>query len=460
MNIYKNDLISISKSQTSRLGIAYARESHAEFLNKHFSNCVLRVKDVCKVLKGTAITEKETGDGNIPVVAGGKEAAYYHNSYNRVADVITISASGANAGFVNYWNCPIWASDCTTVQSKDEKKYLTKFIYYLFCLIQEDIFLMQKGADQPHVYPGDIAHLKLPDIDIKEQKNFIKAAQLIEDKIALLKSEKIDTVQEVIDDIFQKEFKFDYAKFEILKHCRFYTSSQHLFSNNQDLRFSAKYHRPAGEFVKKQLFGITDKRIKNFLAEPIVLGASVSPKDYDDTGTCHYISMATIKTWNYNQNSAAIVNDSYALAKATKMVRKGDIIMARSGEGTIGKVAEITGDVSDIFADFTMRIRLKNYNTTFAYFYFRTSFFQYLIEINKKGLGNNTNIFPNIVKEFPIPDININTQNRIVEEINNKLFVQKQNDEKITILQKEINKLLIDELSKSKNCAAIDNTIK
>ena len=170
--------------------------------------------------------------------------------------------------------------------------------------------------------------------------------------------------------------------------------------------------------------------------------------------------MATIKTWNYNQNSAAIVNDFYALTKATKMVRKGDIIMARSGEGTIGKVAEITDDVSDIFADFTMRIRLTNYNTTFAYFYFRTSFFQYLIEINKKGLGNNTNIFPNIVREFPIPDININAQNRIVEEINNKLLLQKQNDKKIIILQNEISKLLINGLSKSKNCAVIDSTIK
>lgn len=83
-----------------------------------------------------------------------------------------------------------------------------------------------------------------------------------------------------------------------------------------------------------------------------------------------------------------------------------------------------------------------------------------MIEINKKGLGNNTNIFPNIVQEFPIPDININAQNRIVEEINNKLFLQKQNDEKITILQDEISKLLIDGLSKFKSCAAIDCTIK
>jgi type I restriction enzyme S subunit len=88
--------------------------------------------------------------------------------------------------------------------------------------------------------------------------------------------------------------------------------------------------------------------------------------------------------------------------------------MARSGEGTIGKVAEIMEDYNDIFADFTMRIRLKNYNTTFAYFYFRTTYFQYLVEVNKKGLGNNTNIFPNIIQEFPIPDIDIDEQENIL----------------------------------------------
>ena len=448
MNIYNNnDLISITKSQTSRMGIAYAKESQAEFLSKYFNDCTLRVKDVCMVLKGTAITEKETRSGNIPVVAGGKDAAYHHDCYNREPNVITISASGASAGFVNYWKCPIWASDCTTVQSKDEKKYLTKFIYYLFNLIQPDMFLLQKGPDQPHVYPDDIAHLKLPVIDVIEQENFIKEAQLIEDEIALLKSGKTNVVQEVIDDIFQKEFGFDYVKFERLKNNRFYTCSQEQFSNNQDLRFSAKYHRPSGEFVKKQLFSITDKRVKDFLAEPIILGASVSPKDYDDIGTCHYLSMATIKEWCYKQEIASTVSDTYALEKFSKMVKKGDIVMARSGEGTIGKVAEITEDISDIFSDFIMRIRLVNYNTTFAYFYFRTSFFQYLVEINKKGLGNNTNIFPNIIQEFPIPDIKLTDQNRIVKEIQNKLFLQNQNDKKVEFLQNKIKTLLVDSFS-------------
>lgn len=94
-----------------------------------------------------------------------------------------------------------------------------------------------------------------------------------------------------------------------------------------------------------------------------------------------------------------------------------------------------------------MRIRLKNYNTTFAYFYFRTTYFQYLVEINKKGLGNNTNIFPNIVQEFPIPDIDIDEQEKIVGEIESKLEIQKRNVAKIEMLEKSIEQLLISTLA-------------
>ena len=103
-------------------------------------------------------------------------------------------------------------------------------------------------------------------------------------------------------------------------------------------------------------------------------------------------------------------------------MQKGDLIIARSGEGTIGKIAMIENDdFEGVFADFTMRVRLANYNNLFAYFYFRTEYFQYLIEVNKKGLGNNTNIFPIQVREFPIPNISLERQERIAGEIKERI---------------------------------------
>jgi len=140
---------------------------------------------------------------------------------------------------------------------------------------------------------------------------------------------------------------------------------------------------------------MTDKKIKNYLAEPIVLGKGVSPANYYDNGDYFYISMANIKNWKFESEDARLVSKEYSDKNQNKTVAKEDILMARSGEGTIGKVALIDDeDLQGIFADFTLRIRLQNSNPLFAYYYFRTNYFQYLIEVNKKGLGNNTNLFP------------------------------------------------------------------
>lgn len=187
----------------------------------------------------------------------------------------------------------------------------------------------------------------------------------------------------------------------------------------------------------------TTKKIKHFLSEPIVLGASVSPSDYDDEGNYRYIFMATIKNWKFDFDSANVVSDVYSEVKSAKSVKKNDIILARSGEGTIGKVALIQDDnLKGIFADFTMRIRLKDYNPEFAYYYFRTTYFQYLIEIYKKGLGNNTNIFPIVVREFPLIDIPVYEQERIVAEIHAEIDKQEKLKAGISDIQQQIDQII------------------
>ncbi|UUR71800.1 restriction endonuclease subunit S [Enterobacter asburiae] len=107
--------------------------------------------------KGKNITKKTIEEGDVPVVAGGLAPAYYHSKCNVTGPVITISASGANAGFVNLYHCDIWASDCSYIN-----KTQTHFVYcfYTFLKIkQEEITHMQQGAAQPHVYPKDLMRL-------------------------------------------------------------------------------------------------------------------------------------------------------------------------------------------------------------------------------------------------------------------------------------------------------------
>lgn len=110
--------------------------------------------------KGSTITKAQTKPGSYKVVAGGKSHAYTHNIYNRDAGVITISASGANAGFVNYYDEPIFASDCLTIESDD--KILLKYIFYVLKARQNDIYKFAKGNGQPHIYDTSIYKMSIP----------------------------------------------------------------------------------------------------------------------------------------------------------------------------------------------------------------------------------------------------------------------------------------------------------
>ena len=72
----------------------------------------------------------------------------------------------------------------------------------------------------------------------------------------------------------------------------------------------------------------------------------------------------------------------------------------------------------------------------------RSTYFQYLVEIYKKGLGNNTNIFPIVVQEFPLPDLSLDEQQKIVDAI--QLEIDKQNEIKnqIAILRGKIDSII------------------
>jgi type I restriction enzyme S subunit len=115
---------------------------------------VKKLGDVVEIRKGQLITENTRVNGNIPVIAGGKAPAYYHNKANRNGKTITISGSGASAGYVAFHNYPIFASDCSTIE--EHKNYSIEYVFYLMQLLQDKIYKMQTGGAQPHIHPSDL----------------------------------------------------------------------------------------------------------------------------------------------------------------------------------------------------------------------------------------------------------------------------------------------------------------
>ncbi|VTM25093.1 EcoKI restriction-modification system protein HsdS [Stutzerimonas stutzeri] len=112
--------------------------------------------------KGQSITSDEVIEGDYPVIAGGQTSPYNHHISNHNGNVITVSASGAYSGYVWYHDYPIFASDCTMIFSQNEDRISTKFLAEILKLKQQEIYLLQKGAGQPHVYSSDLEQLEIP----------------------------------------------------------------------------------------------------------------------------------------------------------------------------------------------------------------------------------------------------------------------------------------------------------
>lgn len=113
--------------------------------------------EIATIKKGKNITKEIVEEGEVPVIAGGLKPAYYHSMPNAFAPVITISASGANAGYIALYHRDIWASDCSYLSRTDNPEIW--FLYLALKSRQTEITGMQQGSAQPHVYPKQLERI-------------------------------------------------------------------------------------------------------------------------------------------------------------------------------------------------------------------------------------------------------------------------------------------------------------
>lgn len=145
------------------------------------------VDNYAEVKKGELITAKDAKIGCVKVVAAGIDYSYFHSTPNRLKNTITISGSGANAGFINFWREEIFASDCITVRGKTDVETLLLLQFLNF--IQPHILSQATGSAQPHVYPNDIKGLFYLIPPKTLANNFGKIVLPLNDKIAFILQE-------------------------------------------------------------------------------------------------------------------------------------------------------------------------------------------------------------------------------------------------------------------------------
>ena len=122
--------------------------------------------------RGKNLLSKDAISGRVPVVAGGLQPSTFHNIANTEHPVLTISASGANAGYVNLWHVPVWASDSSYIDSR-----MTDNVYFWYVMLkrrQQEIYDSQTGSAQPHIYPKHIEIMPTIELSKKEINLFTK----------------------------------------------------------------------------------------------------------------------------------------------------------------------------------------------------------------------------------------------------------------------------------------------
>ena len=142
--------------------------------------------ELCNFKRGKNLLTKNAIDEGVPVVAGGLEPSCYHNVANTGAPVITVSGSGANAGFMRMYHVPVWASDCSFIDISCEN------FYFVYCFLKVNSKLLkhaQTGAVQPHVKPSDIHDFELVIPDKESIYDFQDKVKPFFDRIASLQKE-------------------------------------------------------------------------------------------------------------------------------------------------------------------------------------------------------------------------------------------------------------------------------
>ena len=415
-----------SIKSNKRIDAFYYSLGNIFYKSKKFEN--KKLSDLVNIQKGETITSNTKEDGDIPVIAGGKVPAYYNNKSNYKGNVITISASGSS-GYVWWHDNPIWASDCNVLTEKSKEANI-KYIYHILKFNQENIYKLQRGSAQPHVYASDLSEIPIPKPNIETQNKIIeimKEANLLKEKL----EKEADKLLNSIDEYLLKELGINLPKKETdLKNRISYTVKLSEIKGN---RFDCEYHQ------------IYYKNLKNAIMHgKYNLSTLGKITNTIKTGTTPHISLnpfieksSIIFLRNSNLQKGEIILDNVRYVKedlCDKLIYSNvnEVIICIAGTiglsavNNIGKIS-INQNVSSL--------NLKKEANPYFVSYWLNSKISLEFFNREASVATILYINNNILSGIPIPLPPIEIQQKIVNEINER-------KQKALRLQKEAKEIL------------------
>lgn len=329
---YDDSIFKVPKSEILQsMDYSFSANKYKEVTLISSTFDLVNIKDHAVFKRGTSKSKKDFLEGKIPVVAGGKQPAYYCNESNRNENIITISSSGANAGYVNFYTQKIFATDCFTIES-NPNSLDQKFLFRMLKGRQEHIFDMQTGGAQPHVYVKDFDNFIIPIPPLEVQQEIV---------------EELEGYQKIIDGCKQ-------------------------VVENYKITIDID---PSWEMVE---LGEVCEMIKR----------GITPKYAEKDGLI-VINQRCIREHSINLEESRLHSINEKKVAEEKFVKYGDVLVNSTGVGTLGRVAQcINQDNIDLTVDSHVTIVRPKEG------YFEDNFFGYVMimiekEIMESGKGSS-----------------------------------------------------------------------
>ena len=336
-----------------------------------------KLGEVCEFNRGKTITKKNAIEGDIPVIGGGQKPAYYHNESNREGITITVAGSGAYAGFVSYWETPIFLSDAFSVESSKELN--KRYLFHWLLQNQSRIYELKQGSGVPHVYGSDLAKFEIPIPSLEIQEKIVK----ILDKFT-------NYVTELQSELQSRTKQYTYYRDKLLSEEYLNKVTKEM---EEDRRLNIVTLGEIGEFTR---------------------GNGLQKKDFQEEGNpvIHYGQIYT-KYGFIAEKVLSYVNDE--IFSKLRKAQKNDILIATTSENIedVGKSVVWLGENEIGFSGDMYSYRTEQ-NSKYIAYYFQTNAFQRQKE--RKVTGTKmTRIHGDDMKKFEIPLPPLSLQNKIVK---------------------------------------------
>ena len=377
------------------------------------------------------------------------------NSPTLATDDVIISRSGT-VGITFVWNKDeinrIFNRNITAVPSGylivvqiDKDRLLPQFVKHYFSTVSMKKYfsVFGVGKSQKNIAQPEILSIPIPNLSIEKQRKIIEKISPIDIEIQQLKS-KIKPNTEIINNVFAKAFNLNLDEISSSRQEFVYNQKFSQLSVSKDFRSAVKFNSSKYNFLKLPIFN--EYKIGEF-TNFMTLGRQITPEDFEEENDYYYLLPNCIKNFYLEEDLLRPISDTFYNTYKHIALKRNDIVLAASGEGTIGKSAIFNSDKDCVLSQFTMKIELnEKIDLNYFHYYLQSIFFQLTVEKFKKGMGNMTNIFVSQVTKFPIL-YNPTDQREIVSKIKTEIQKQREFDKKIKEKKEKINRLINDAIN-------------